>query len=164
MDPRPLVVMLVDHRTRDLPVAALLGAKLEELGLAVKLVPLEAYKAVLSAYRPALVLFNHLLGSHLEAYSRRLNDLGVLVGVLLNEGIILHKPTLQFNVGKDYPNTHVDLFFAWNEVHAEVLRQAAYLKGNEITIVGNPRFDFYFPPWRDVFVPPRSEPGTKPSL
>src|SRR5258706_9352795 len=86
--PRPRAVLLVDSKTRDLPVAALIAHHLNALGVDCFLEPLEAYRAVLGAYRPQLILFNHLTASHLVDYSKRLAQMGVLTAVLPNEGIL----------------------------------------------------------------------------
>ncbi|ABK44917.1 hypothetical protein Mmc1_2417 [Magnetococcus marinus MC-1] len=154
------IVILVDHRNRDLPGAALLAYHLQRRGTPCKLVPLEAYQAALSAYRPSLILFNHLMASHLAAFSKRLHKMGVLVGVLLNEGLIYNRAALAFNTNRNHPDVHVDIYFSWNEIHAQELRKREFAKNCQVEVIGIPRFDFYFSPWREVLKNPNLPPKT----
>ncbi|MBM3728774.1 MAG: hypothetical protein FJW40_25520, partial [Acidobacteria bacterium] len=150
---RPVVVLLVDNRTRDLAVASLLAHHLRQLGVEPQLQPLEAYQGVLAAYRPAMVVTNHLTASHLVRWSHRLHALGVLVGVLPNEGISYDPDDLRFMAGRYHNHAHIDHFFTWNEPHRHALQEAGFTSGTQIHVVGVPRFDFYFPPWSRLFAP-----------
>ncbi len=120
------VVILVDNKRRDLLVAALIGHHLEQLGLECHLEPLEAYRGVLAAYRPHLILSNHLTAPHLVAWSQRLAELGVLCAVLPNEGICYDEAELEYNAGKFHNGAHIDLFFCWNEPHQRALRKCGF--------------------------------------
>jgi surface carbohydrate biosynthesis protein len=150
------VVVLVDDKRRDLPVASLLAHHLDGLGVDCVLEPLEAYRAVLAAYRPAMILFNHLNASHLVAYSKRLAAMGVLTAVLPNEGILYDPDTLKYLAMRHHSGAHFDYFFCWNEPHRKALLEARLGEGVRVELVGVPRFDFYFEPWsRTVPAPPR---------
>ncbi len=140
------VVILVDNKKRDLPGAALIAYHLEKMGIECYLEPLEAWRGCLYARKPHMIIFNHLLGSHLVKYSQELRDMGVLVGVLPNEGILYNKEVLEFNASKFHNNAHVDYFFVWNEAHKEALKKGNSGSIKNIEIVGVPRFDFYFEP------------------
>src|SRR5688572_25685359 len=142
--------MLVDNKRRDLMVAALLAHHLEKRDVACHLEPLEAYQGVLGAHRPDLIISNHLLAPHLVRYSQRLAELGVLVAVLPNEGILYEENVLEFNAGKHYNGAHIDLFFCWNEVHKHALEKQGFGARTRIEVIGVPRFDFYFAPWSSV--------------
>jgi surface carbohydrate biosynthesis protein len=157
---KPGVVMLVDDRKRDLPQAALIAFHLERLGVDCHLEPLEAYRAVLGAYRPGMILFNHLNASHLVDYSRRLAKMGVLTAVLPNEGIAYNADQMRYISGQHHRGAHIDWFFCWNQVHRDALRAAGFGERTRIEVVGVPRFDFYFEPWARVFRAqrPRSRP------
>jgi surface carbohydrate biosynthesis protein len=143
--------MLVDNKRRDLMVAALLAHHLEQRDVTCHLEPLEAYQGVLGAHRPDLIISNHLLAPHLVRYSQRLKELGVLVAVLPNEGILYDENVLEFNAGKHYNGAHIDLFFCWNEVHKHALEKQGFGTRTRIEVIGVPRFDFYFAPWSSVF-------------
>jgi len=142
------IVFLVDNRIRDLPGLALVAHRVEENGVEAILEPLEAWKGCLAAYRPQMIVFNHLLGSHLVKYSCELRDRGVLVGVLPNEGICYDEDTLAFNAAKFHNGAHVDHFFCWNKIHADAVGQAFEGKVNT-HVIGIPRFDYYFPPFAE---------------
>ena len=158
------VVILVDNRQRDLGVAALIAHHLECGGIACHLEPLEAYRAAVAAYRPGLILFNHLNASHLVAWSRRLAEIGVLVGVLPNEGIIYQEEARPFMSGQYHRDAHIDLFFSWNEVHAEAVRAAGFDRTTRIEVVGVPRFDFYFAPWSRSLPPAPPRTSARPRV
>lgn len=144
-------VLLVDSKKRDLAGAALIALQLKTLGVECLLEPLEAYKGCLTAYRPHMIIFNHLTGSHLVDYSRRLADLGVAVAVLPNEGIIYEQDSLKFNAGKYHRGAHIDCFFCWNEHHRNALMETGFDRDVRIEVIGPPRFDFYFQPWSGLF-------------
>ena len=144
------VVLLVDNKRRDLTGATLIAYQLRVLGIECMLEPLEAYRGCLAAHKPDMIIFNHLTGTHLVKYSRRLADLGVLVGVLPNEGINYNLDDLKFNAGKYHSGAHMDCFFCWNDQHKEALVENGFREGTRIEVIGPPRFDFYFEPWSRV--------------
>lgn len=148
---RPKVVHLVDNKRRDLYVAGLIAQRLDEVGIDCALEPLEATQAVLAAHRPDMIVFNHLSASHLAAYSRRLADLGVLVAVLPNEGLIYKREVLDFLALKAHGDSHIDLYFCWNEPFAEAVRRNMPSIGDGVRVIGVPRFDFYHQPLSRLF-------------
>lgn len=156
------VVILVDNRKRDLDVATLMAFHLRNRGIPCELAPLEAFRAVL-AYKPSLVVFNHLFASHLVAWSRRLHDLGVLTAVLTNEGM-LTDDALEYQSGRYHRGGHVDLFFCWNEMHRRGVVEAGAYPEARVEVVGVPRFDFYFEPWSGVVRRPHTMPRNRPQI
>lgn len=142
------IVLLVDNKRRDLPVAALIGHYVRQLGAELILEPIEAYRSVLAAYRPDMIIFNHLQASHLSNFSGRLKEMGVKVAVLPNEALAFNPEVMRFLSHRYNERTHVDLFLAWNSVQKEcLLREGFDGAVTRIETVGNPRFDFYFEPW-----------------
>ncbi|WP_457608723.1 surface carbohydrate biosynthesis protein [Nitratifractor sp.] len=148
------VVLLVDNKRRDLPGAALLAHHLSSKGVETFLEPLEAWRAVLAAHKPHMIVFNHLLGSHLVRYSKELHRRGVLVAVLPNEGILYSQEVLDFNASKFHNDAHIDYFFVWNEAHKQAIEKGNSGNIRHVEVVGVPRFDFYFEPLR----PPKTSP------
>jgi surface carbohydrate biosynthesis protein len=145
------VVILVDDKKRDLPGCALIAHHLEQkFSIRCALQPLESWRSCLAAFQPHYILFNHLTASHLAHFSKRLHDMGVLVGVLPNEGIIYNQEVLEFNAGRYHDYAHIDQFFCWNEIHKNALAKIINLNEKNIYVVGVPRFDFYFSPWIDT--------------
>jgi len=58
---KPSVVYLIDHKGRDLMGAALIAYHLEKLGIVCHMEPLQSWRSSLPAWKPNLILFNHLL-------------------------------------------------------------------------------------------------------
>jgi surface carbohydrate biosynthesis protein len=158
------VVILVDNRRRDLMGAALIAHHLDGLGVDCHLEPLETYRAVLDAYRPDLILFNHLTAGHLVDYSQRLDRLGVLTAVLSNEGILYDPEVLRFNAGRYHRGAHIDLFLCWNEAHRAALAESGFGARTRLEVVGVPRFDFYFEPWASLFRTAPRPRGPRPRV
>jgi surface carbohydrate biosynthesis protein len=158
------VVLLVDNRRRDLPVAAWIRAHLESRGVECHLQPLEAYRACLARYRPRMIIFNHLTASHLAEYSQRLRRMGVLTAVLPNEGISYDEEDRRYNAGRFHRNAHIDVYFCWNQPAAESLREFHGESAMQIEVIGVPRFDFYFPPASEMFPPVYPDKRDKPRV
>ncbi|WP_130472163.1 surface carbohydrate biosynthesis protein [Candidatus Magnetaquicoccus inordinatus] len=146
------VVILVDDRKRDLASAALIAHHLQQLGCNCFLEPLEAYKAVLLVHKPDMIIFNHLLASHLVAYSQRLHSMGILTAVLPNEALMYDRQVLNFNAGRFHKDAHIDYYFCWHgELKKALLESGFHHSGTSLEVVGIPRFDFYFTPWSNMF-------------
>jgi surface carbohydrate biosynthesis protein len=146
----PRVVMLVDDRRRDLDVATLLAFQLRVRGVECLLEPLEAYRGVLAAHRPDLMILNHVVSSHLVAHTQRLAKMKILSAVILNEGLCYDEEERAFNAQKHHKGAHLDFFFCWNQPLKEALEKTGF-RDTQIEVVGNPRHDFYFPPWSETF-------------
>jgi surface carbohydrate biosynthesis protein len=158
------VVVLVDNKTRDLDVAALLAHHLRGLGVECHLEPLEAFRAVLAAYKPGLVLFNHMTAGHQAAWSRRLAEMNVLTAVLPNEGISYDRDTQAYNAGRFHANAHIDYFFCWNEPHRTALVENRGDTIKHVEVIGVPRFDFYFEPWSKLLPVPLEQRTGRPRV
>jgi len=143
------VVFLVDSRHRDLDGISLIASHLDRLGISCYLEPLEAYKAAVPAYRPGLLVFNHLTASHLVNWSHRLREMNVKTAVLPNEGISYDPDDQRYMAGRLHKDANIDVYFCWNEQHRAALAETRVAK--RIEVVGVPRFDFYFEPWRNIF-------------
>lgn len=161
---RKKVVLLVDNKKRDLMVSALIAHHLQQRGIQCYLEPLEAYRAVLAAYKPDMIVFNHLTASHLVSYANRLARLGVLTAVLPNEGILYNQEVLRYNAGRYHSGAHIDYFFCWNEMHKKALIASGFEQNTHIEVVGVPRFDFYFQPWSAIFTRQRTLPLERPKI
>lgn len=146
------VVIFVDSKSRDLMGTALIAHHLEKRGVGCRLEPLEAWRACVSAWKPDFLLFNHLNARHLEAFTQKCREWGVLTGFLPNEGIFYIEGGLEYNSRKQFPKTHCDRVFCWNEQHRQALIAENFCESpEEIIAVGVPRFDFYKAPWKRLF-------------
>jgi surface carbohydrate biosynthesis protein len=144
------VVQLVDNRTRDLDVATLIAHHLRQRGVPCLLEPLEAFRAVVAAHRPSMIVFNHLFASHLVNWSRRLHEIGVQTAVLTNEGMLPSEEARRFQSGGYHRAGHVDLFFCWNSAHRKMIEEESAYPNARVETIGVPRFDFYFEPWANI--------------
>lgn len=150
------IVILIDHKTRDLPGAALIAHHLQHMGVEVHLEPLESWRSCLYAWKPDLVLFNHILHDHILKLSAQLHEWGVVVGCLLSEGLCQSDSIRKYLSEPQSPDLHCDFFLAWNEPHRQALEEAHFTTPTENAItVGVPRFDFYCQPWCNFFEKPR---------
>lgn len=155
------IVILIDHKGRDLMGAALIAHHLEKLGHRVNLDPVESYKAVINARKPSMVLLNQLGHKNFTDYSVQLNKWGILVGVLLNEGLCLKEEVREYLSKPQFDEHHCDLFLTWNHTHKDALIKHKFVTPTENTItVGSPRFDFYREPWKKVFQKNSDDPGS----
>jgi surface carbohydrate biosynthesis protein len=161
--PEP-VVLLVDDKIRDLNVATLIAHHLRKRGVECHLEPLEAFRGVLAAYRPGMIIFNHLNGSHLVDWSKRIASMGVLTGVLLNEGFVYDPEEMRYISGRYHSDAHIDYFFCWNEPHREAIISEGGHPEARIEVIGVPRFDFYFEPWSHLNYRPRTERSLRPRV
>lgn len=156
------VVILVDLKKRDLLGNALIAHHLEDLGIKAHLEPIESWRSCVNAWKPDMVIFNHLLHSHITAFSSKLKEWGVLVGCLLNEGLALNDKARTYLSEPQYPNVHCDLFLTWNEAHQDRLRETQMVTPPEnAVVVGVPRFDFYREPWSAYYIQPRTSKRTR---
>jgi len=158
------VVLLVDSKTRDLDVATLIAFHLRKRNIACHLEPLEADRAVVAAYKPDMIIFNHLAASHLVAYSKRLREMGVLVAVLPNEGIYYDDDQARFYAGRHHNSAHIDYFFCWNERHKAMIQEQGHFKNTSVEVVGVPRFDYYFEPWSRAVYTPAPRTSNRPKI
>jgi len=161
--PERNIVLLVDNKQRDLLAVTLIAHHLRELGVQCHLEPLESYRGALAAYRPDMIVFNHLTASHLARYSRRLADMGVLTTVLTNEGITYERDLLRFIVGSHHGDAHIDHFLCWNGEMKSAMEEINAFPGTSKDTVGIPRFDFYRRPWSRLFEEERT-PGARPRV
>lgn len=157
------VVLLVDNKIRDLKMAALIAHQLEALGISCHLEPLESFRAAVGAYRPGMIVFNHLNARHMADWSRHLSEMGVLVSVLPNEGFVYDDAWRPFMSGR-FHSPKIDHFFCWNAQHRAALLAEGSDKTRNIHVVGVPRFDFLFKPWSNTLSPAPTRLSGKPRI
>ena len=151
------IIFLIDHKGRDLMGAALIAHHLENLGYEVHLEPLQAFKSVITAWKPTMVIVNHLVHSNMTAYSSQLKRWGILVGVLLNEGLCLSDSNREYLSKPQFDDLHCDLFLTWNTLHRdELIKYKLVTPPENAVAVGCPRFDFYKSPWNQAFLKKRN--------
>lgn len=146
------VVILVDSKKRDLMGAALIAHHLEQNCIQAFLEPLQSWQSCLLDLKPDVILFNHLLHSHLCKYTEKLKKSGILVGCLLNEGAFLNESGLNHMSIKHYDYMHCDFFLTWNDLHKNKLVSNEFCaQAQSVFTIGVPRFDFYCKPWSKIY-------------
>lgn len=153
-------VIFVDLKDRDLMGDALIAYHLQKRGITCYLEPLETWQAAIHAYQPNFVLYNHLTVKHLANFSQKMKSWGVLVGCLMNEGLLYGDSARLFSSKKQHDHMHCDLYLTWNDVHREELTKHEFCSPPEMAhTIGCPRFDFYKKPWNQVYQQERHEDG-----
>jgi len=158
------VVMLVDDKNRDLMVATLLAWHFKRRGVECFLEPLEAWRGAVAAHRPHLMIFNHMVSSHLVEHSLRLAQMGVLTAVMVNEGLCYDDEERNFNAGKHHSGAHIDFYFCWNEPFKQAMQKYGFGERTHIEVVGPARYDYYRKPWSRVFDDYRWPASGRPKL
>tara|TARA_B110000908_G_scaffold157958_1_gene198590 strand:- start:573 stop:1961 length:1389 start_codon:yes stop_codon:yes gene_type:complete len=160
-------VIFVDLKDRDLMGDALIAHHLEKRGVTCYLEPLETWQSAIHAYQPHFVLYNHLTVNHLADFSQEMKSWGVLVGSMLNEGLLYAKSARIYTSKKQHDNIHCDLHLTWNNLHRDELMKYEFCTPPDMArTVGCPRFDFYKPPWSNVYqqIKPSAENNELPVI
>lgn len=148
----PSALIFVDLPSRDFMGDALIAHELRKLGITCHLEPLQSWQSAVFAYKPNLVLFNHLTTEKLADYSQTLKGYNILVGSLLNEGLTYEASAREFVSRKQFPQLHCDLHLCWNDHHRDALIDHRFCSPPEMArTVGCPRFDFYQQPWAQIY-------------
>lgn len=141
------IMIVVDHKWRDLPSSVYLKLLLEKkYGHSVELVRLGEDSALISSFRPHMVIYNNLYEKDRNEYARHLKSCGIKILILPTEGITFSdQQTLLFThkySGIDF----IDLYLAWNSLMHNAILENSVLPESKVRLVGNCRFDFYLPP------------------
>lgn len=139
---------------------ALIAHHLEQKGVTCYLEPLETWQSAIHAYKPHFVLYNHLTVKHLADFSQKMKSWGILVGCLMNEGLLYGDSARLFSSKRQHSHMHCDLYLTWNDVHRKELIKHEFCSPPEMArTVGCPRFDFYKNPWSQVYQKQRHSDG-----
>ena len=134
--------LLCDQKWRDLPNLAALRLALRRLGHRVLLSTTKDAEAMISAFRPDCVVFNHLFAPYSQRLARSLRTSGTAVVVLPTEGAV--RPELRgIADGEFADNWTMDLFLAWSGESADGVRRRWGLDASLVQVLGCTRFDFY---------------------
>ena len=136
------ILLLGDHRNRDIPALSLIQTHLEKIdgALDVKIVSFDLLQQAIEYFKPHVVVLNHLFGKRNQGIAEVVRRRGGLVVVLPTEG----RPNTQDRIiwsATQWPSYLCDLYLSWSDEFAKYLP----LDVNTIT-TGCPRFDFYFSP------------------
>jgi surface carbohydrate biosynthesis protein len=141
------VHLLCDHKWRDLPNLVALKLLLERSGYQVLISTTKDAAAMISAFRPDCVVFNHLFASNNQELAKTLRDNGVAVVVLPTEGAV--RPELRALASGEFAQEwSMDFFLAWGEQSAGDVRARWNMPEEAVPVTGCARFDFYAPRFR----------------
>jgi surface carbohydrate biosynthesis protein len=141
--------LLCDHKWRDLPNLAALKLLLQRRGHRVLVTTTKDAAAMIAAFRPDCVVFNHLFAPNNQELAMTLRQNGVAVVVLPTEGAV--RPELRALASGEFTKKWaMDLFLAWGQQSASDVRERWNLPEDAVPVVGCARFDFYAPQFRDA--------------
>src|SRR3990167_1619151 len=136
------VLLLSDHRWRDLPGLVAIRVHLEKLVPEVdcRVIDIHLLSEAVELFRPHLVVVNHLHEPDRNAIFDKVQRRGGLIAVTITEGRGNNNALLEWTA-RSWPTRLCDLFLAWSDEFAKYLPDSV----NRV-ITGNPRFDFHYPP------------------
>ena len=136
------LLLLCDHKWRDLPNLVVLKYYLNLLGHHVIICSTKDTKAMIYYYRPNCVVFNHLLSSENIKMATILKKKNIKIVVLPTEGAV--RPEFREMHAGEFSNYNlVDLFLTWSKKSADAIKKRWNFKDNRVKFVGYNRLDFY---------------------
>lgn len=148
------VLLIADHKWRDLPGLAMVKVWLEDqFRITTTIVPFSGFEPAMVTRRPHLVVLNHMNGKRNQFIARTTKRMGSNVAVLPTEGRPQNNDLMKYVTGEFADLSFVDLWLTWSETIREVLVEKALLPTHRIWVTGAPRFDFYASPLRSIFMP-----------
>lgn len=151
------ILFLVDFKYRDLPGLALvkwfLKSKYGYEVLLVPNVPGVSENVFVPTFKPHLVVYPQFVHPATAARAEALKRQGISICVIPVEGMSYFQEDCEQSSGKfgGLLNS-VDLFFVWNEMIADVIETYRTLPPKRYSVAGVPRFDFYHPRFRKLFM------------
>ena len=143
------ILLLCDHKRRDLPNLCAIKLALESLGNKVLISATKDAHAHTTAFKPDVVVFNHLHSATYRTFSRILKENGRTVVVLPTEGAM--RPEYEsIGAGEFSDYSNVDLFLAWSNKASDDVRRRWGNSGTEVRGIGCTRFDFHHPRFHEA--------------
>ncbi len=148
------VLLITDHKWRDLPALALLKVLLEdEHGIPARLVNYRFWDAAMLAFRPAVVCPTTQTGPRELAITRAAKRMGAGTIIIPTEGIPSAWKVMPILGCAHTDLSNVDRWFTWNDPVRDYMVGHSSLDGSQVITTGVNRFDFYVPPLNRLFMP-----------
>jgi surface carbohydrate biosynthesis protein len=148
------IVLVVDHKWRDLPGMAALAVTLEDShGLTTGLVPYSQWQQSLIEDRPQVLAVSILYGRRGREIVRAAREMGVKIVVLMTEGRPNNIHSMTYSVGRGSGIGDADMVFAWSATLRDFMLQERVLTEDRVKVVGAHRFDIYRPTLDRLIVP-----------
>lgn len=147
------ILVVADHKWRDLPGMALLKTILEEqYHLPTLIVGYGSVGACLRYFRPRALVMTTLIGPRERKMARAAHAIGSPVIIIpVDPGSRESMPAL---LGKPSDWEACDLYLAWGAFMENLVVAGGYVPKEKMKVTGSGRFDFYQPPLRRHLLPP----------
>jgi surface carbohydrate biosynthesis protein len=150
----PPVLLIADHKWRDLPSMALLKVLLEdEHGIPARIVNYRFWDAAMLAFRPSVVCPTTQTGPRELAIARAAKRMGAGTIVIPTEGIPSAWKVMPILGCAHTDLSNVDRWFTWNDVVREYMVEHSSLGAGQVITTGVNRFDFYVEPLSRLLMP-----------
>lgn len=148
------ILLVVDHKWRDLPGMAALAVWLEEgFGVTSKLISYAEWYRSIIRFRPRVIAVSILFGSRGRDIANIAHQMGAKVAVIMTEGRPNNDQNLDYSVGKESGAQRADLWFAWSDTVRDYMIEQGVLPPEKLHVAGCNRFDVYAPPLNQLIAP-----------
>lgn len=146
---RAPVLLIADHKWRDLASLALLKVLLEdEHGIPARIVNYRFWDAAILAFAPGVVCPTTQTGPRELAIARAAKRSGAGTIVIPTEGIPSAWKVMPILGCAHTDLSNVDRWFTWNDPVRDYMVEHSGLAADQVVTTGVNRFDFYVPPLR----------------
>jgi len=141
------VLLIADHKWRDLASLALLKVLLEDdYGIPARIVNYTMWDAALLAFRPQVVCPTTQTGPRELAITRAAKRMGAATVVIPTEGIPVAWKVMPILGCAHTDLSNVDRWFTWNDIVRDYMIEHSGLEADQVVTTGVNRFDFYVEP------------------
>ena len=148
------VLLIADHKWRDLPGLALLKVLLEDdHGIPARIVNYRFWDAAMLAFRPSVVCPTTQTGPRELGIARAAKRMGVGTIVIPTEGIPSAWKVMPILGCAHTDLSNVDRWFTWNDVVRDYMIEHKSLEAEQVITTGVNRFDFYVGPLSRLLMP-----------
>jgi surface carbohydrate biosynthesis protein len=145
----PPVLLIADHKWRDLASLALLKVELEDThGIPARIVNYTMWDAALLAFRPQIVCPTTQTGPREQRIARTARACGAATVVIPTEGIPSAWKVMPILGCAHVDMSNVDRWLTWNDPVRDYMLEHTSLSADQVVTTGVNRFDFYVEPLR----------------
>jgi surface carbohydrate biosynthesis protein len=148
------VLLIADHKWRDLAGLALLKVILEDdHGIEARIVNYTFWDAAMLAFRPAVVCPTTQTGPREQQIARTAARMGARTVVIPTEGIPTAWKVMPILGCAHVDLSNVDRWLTWNDTVREYMLEHTALTPEQVVTTGVNRFDFYVAPLNQLLMP-----------
>ncbi len=140
------ILFFVDHKWRDLLISVYIKKLFEMRGYRVTLARNGFERFIMPAVQPDAVIFNHVYEEKRVRVIKKFIDDGLKVIILPTENIPVMDNVKRLFSGGMSDLSVVHMYFIWNSVVGEMMKDNRQFHGVVPHIIGVPRYDIYRPP------------------